>query len=142
MIRPDLCASTGQGLLRAYQLTGKTRWLETARHWGDLPPSTATSIQADPWPRWPIRNSAGKTTRPRVDDDSEFSRRSDPLGFRGQDNRIVAARDAGHAMRDRLLPVQNDTWGRYWIKQPVQNSPPLPMPRVTCRSPGPFRIKP
>lgn len=36
MIQLDLCASTGQGLLHAYQLTGNRRWFETAAHWGDL----------------------------------------------------------------------------------------------------------
>ena len=36
MIQLDLCASTGQGLLRAYQLTGNARWFDAAKHWGDL----------------------------------------------------------------------------------------------------------
>jgi hypothetical protein len=53
MIQLDLCASTGQGLLRAYELTGNKRWFETAKHWGDLLAERCNlDPGADPWPRY------------------------------------------------------------------------------------------
>ncbi len=130
MIQLDLCASTGQGLLRAYQLAGNTRWLETARHWGDLLAAHCNrDPQADPWPRyanpetvpWKDNKQTGGVTMILAFLDDLIR-----LGYTGQDNRIVVARDAGRRyMRDRLLPAwaANDTWGRYfwdWAN-PVQN---------------------
>ena len=130
MIQLDLCASTGQGLLRAYQLAGNTRWLETAQHWGDLLAAHCNfDPQADPWPRyanpetvpWKDNKQTGGVTMILAFLDDLIR-----LGYTGQDNRIVAARDAGRRyLRDRLLPawVANDTWGRYfwdWAN-PVQN---------------------
>ncbi len=53
MIQLDICASAGQGLLRAYKLTGNRRYLETARHWGDLLASHCDLRPgAEPWPRY------------------------------------------------------------------------------------------
>ena len=53
MIQLDLCANMGQGLLRAYQVTGNQRWFAAARHWGDLLAERCNlDPAADPWPRY------------------------------------------------------------------------------------------
>ncbi|MBI4324448.1 MAG: hypothetical protein HY674_04220 [Chloroflexi bacterium] len=130
MMQLDLCASTGQGLLRAYQLAGKTRWFETAQHWGDLLAAHCNlDPQADPWPRY-----ANPETVPWNDNKQTsgvtmilaFPDELIRLGYTGQNNHLLAARDAGRRyLRDRLLPAwaANDTWGRYfWDRaNPVQN---------------------
>ena len=35
-IQLDIVAEVGTELVRAYQLTGNTRWLDAAKHWADL----------------------------------------------------------------------------------------------------------
>ena len=53
LIQLDISAATGQGLLRAYQLTGNVRWLEAAKHWADLLAEHCNlDPKADPWPRY------------------------------------------------------------------------------------------
>jgi hypothetical protein len=130
MIQLDLCASTGLGLLRAYQLTGNPRWFEAARHWGDLLAAKCNRTPgADPWPRyanpedapWKDNKQTGGITMILAFLD-ELIR----LGHTGEGNAIVAARDAGRAhLRNTLLAAWavNDTWGRYFWDwpNPVQN---------------------
>lgn len=130
MIQLDLCASTGQALLRAYQLTGNTRWLRAARHWGDLLADHCNlDPAADPWPRyanpetvkWKDNKQTGGVTMILAFLDELI--RLDPGAG---DNRITAARDAGRRyLKDKLLPAwaARDTWGRYfwdWVND-VQN---------------------
>jgi hypothetical protein len=130
MIQLDLVASTGQGLLRAYQLAGNARWLQAATHWGDLLAAHCNlNPGADPWPRyanpetakWKDNKQTGGVTMILAFLDDLIR-----LGYTGSDNRIVAARDAGRAhLRDKLLPAwaAQDTWGRYfwdWVND-VQN---------------------
>ncbi len=119
MIQLDLCASTGQALLRAYQLTGNPRWFDAAKHWGDLLAEHCNlDPVADPWPRyvnpedtkWKDNKQTGGVTM--------------ILGFLDElirlgagDARMLAARDAGlRYLRDKLLPawLAKDTWGRYF----------------------------
>jgi len=118
MIQLDLVGSTGEGLLRAYQLTGNTRWLEAAKHWADLLAAHCNlDPNADPWPRYAKdarfqnKQTGGVVLILRFLD--EVIR----LGYTGQDNAIVAARDAGRRyLREKLLPAWwvFDTWARYF----------------------------
>lgn len=148
MIQLDLCASTGQGLLRAYQLTGNTRWFEAAKHWGDLLAEHCNlDAGADPWPRyanpetvpWKNNKQTGGVTMILAFLDDLLR-----LGHTGKDDRILAARDAGRDyLRDKLLPawVVNDTWGRYfwdWVND-VQNCLTTPdAARYLLDHPGEF----
>jgi hypothetical protein len=130
MIQLDLCASAGQALLRAYQVTGNPRWLETARHWGDLLAERCNpNPDADPWPRyanpedtpWKDNKLTGGVTMI-----LGFLDELIRLGHTGRNGSLLAARDAGRRyLRDKLLPawLADDTWGRYfwdWAN-PTQN---------------------
>jgi len=129
-IQLDLVAQAGLELVRAYELTGNTRWYETAKHWGDLLAANRNRDPlAAPWGRY--ANNAGGNGMHGVQTGGaarilslldELIR----LGYRGNDNALVAARDAGRAyLRDVLLPAWTvaDTWGRnYWDWEcPVQD---------------------
>jgi hypothetical protein len=130
MIQLDLCASTGQGLLRAYQLTGNKRWFEAAKHWGELLAERCNlNPNADPWPRyanaeetkWKDNKQTGGVTMI-----LGFLEELIRLGHTGRNDCLLAARDAGRRyLRDRLLPawLADDTWGRYFWDwpNPTQN---------------------
>src|SRR5258706_1266723 len=121
MIQLDLCASTGQGLLRAYQLTGNARWFEAAKHWGDLLAEHCNlDPHFDPWPRytnpedtkWKDNKQTGGVTMI-----LGFLDELIRLGHTGKDNRVLNAREAGQRyLRETLLPawLAKDTWGRYF----------------------------
>jgi len=130
MIQLDIIASTGQALLRAYQVTGNQRWLAAAQHWGALLAEHCNlDPAADPWPRYVNPEAA------RWKDNKQTGGVTMILGFldelirlgpAGNDPRLVAAREAGERyLRDKLLPAWtvDDTWGRYFWdwKNPVQN---------------------
>ncbi|HVM49903.1 MAG TPA: malectin domain-containing carbohydrate-binding protein [Candidatus Acidoferrum sp.] len=129
-IQLDLCAAAGRALVRASQLTGNTRWFETATHWADLLAARCNlDPAADPWPRyanpedtpWKDNKQTGGVTMILAFLDQLIA-----LGYTGEHDSLVPARDAGRRyLRDRLLPAWtvNDTWGRYfwdWAN-PVQN---------------------
>jgi len=130
MIQLDLCAAAGQGLLRAYQLTGNTRWLDAASHWGDLLAERCNlDPKADPWPRyanpgdtpWKDNKQTGGVTMI-----LGFLDELIRLGHTGRNDCLLAARDAGRRyLRERLLPawLADDTWGRYFWDwpNPTQN---------------------
>ncbi len=130
MIQLDLCASTGQGLLRAYQLVGNERWFEAAKHWGDLLAERCNlNANADPWPRyanpedtkWKDNKQTGGVTLI-----LGFLDELIRLGHTGRNDRLLAAREAGRRyLRDKLLPawLVDDTWGRYFWDwpNPTQN---------------------
>ncbi len=130
MIQLDICASTGQGLLRAYQVTGQSRWLAAAQHWGDLLAERCRrNPSEDPWGRYANPDSAPWKDNKQTGGVTMILAFLDDLirlGHTGRDNSIVAARDAGRAyLRDRLLLAWavDDTWGRYfwdWAN-PTQN---------------------
>ncbi len=125
----DLCAMVGTEMVRAYRLTGTKRYLEAAKHWGDLFAEKAqlNDPTNPPWNRY---------VDPSVVDWSdeltgsvalilEFLDSLIELGYTGENDKIVTARDAGVAfLRDQMLPrwLENDTWGRqYWDwDNPVQ----------------------
>jgi hypothetical protein len=130
MIQLDLVGSTGQALLRAYQLTGQARWRAAAAHWGDLLAERCRLEPGqDPWPRyanpetvpWKNNKQTGGVTMILGFLDDLIR-----LGHTGQNQRLLAAREAGQRyLRDQLLPAwaANDTWGRYFWdwENPVQN---------------------
>jgi Malectin domain len=130
MIQLDISANMGQGLLRAYQLTGNRRWFDAARHWGDLLAARCNlDPNADPWPRY-----ANPETAPWKDNKQTggvtmilaFLDELIRLGYTGEGGQLLKAREAGlRYVRDRLLPawLADDTWGRYFWDwpNPTQN---------------------
>lgn len=127
-IQLDFVGDVGLGLLKAYRLTGKTRWLDAAKHWGDLLATHRRNVPGEsPWTRyavtdtilWNNRQTGGAVLV------TAFLDELIKLGYTGQNNSIVAARDAGEVyLRDVLLPAWtvNETFGRnYWDwEQPTQ----------------------
>ena len=121
MIQLDLCASAGQGLLRAYQLTGNARWFDAAKHWGDLLAEHCNlGPDADPWPRYANPEAAPWKNNKQTGGVAMILAFLDDLirlDHTGDGNRLVSARDAGRRyVREKLLPAWavNDTWGRYF----------------------------
>lgn len=136
MIQLDIVGSTGEGLLRAYQLAGNPRWLVVAKHWADVLASKCDlNPDADPWPRYANPEDAYSNERSRKMSNKQtagvvmITRFLDEiirLGYTGKANAVVAARDAGRRyLRDKLLPAWSvkDTWGRYFWdwEDPVQS---------------------
>jgi hypothetical protein len=133
-IQLDIVGEAGIALLRAYQLTGNTAWLNAVRHWADVLVSKRNRrAGAAPWGRYanprnvrwgnlPSGNvqTGGLVYQLLLLDDLIR------LGYRGEADSYLAARDGGMAyLRDVLLPAwtENDTWGRnYWDwEDPVQS---------------------
>lgn len=132
-IQLDLSAGIGLGLLRVYQMTGDQRYLAAARHIGDVFAAKCNRQPGSPpWNRYADRGEAPWGRNPRgnrltggVANILIFLEELLRLGYTGQDQAIVRARDTGRAyLRDTLLPAwtANDTWGRhYWDwEHPVQ----------------------
>jgi hypothetical protein len=131
MIQLDICASMGEGLLRAYQVTKYERWFDAAKHWGDLfAEKCDMTLHAEPWPRYANPESARWKDDPRANVQTggvtmilAFLDELIRLGYTGKDRQIVAARDAGlRYLRDELLPqwTLDQTWGFYfwdWLNQ-------------------------
>jgi len=120
-IQLDIVAEIGIGMVRAAQLAGNDRWLEAARHWGDLLAEHCDHTPGmPPWPRyanpedarWEDRMTGG------VAFILEFFDELIGAGYTGRDDAIIQARQAGvRYLRDVLLPnwTGGDTWGRnYW----------------------------
>ncbi len=136
LIQLDISAATGQGLLRAYQLTGNVRWLEAAKHWADLLAEHCNlDPKADPWARYANFADAkaawkGKLTNKQTGGVTMILAFLDDMirfGYTGRAGALLKARDAGRRyLEDRLLPVwwANDTWGRFFWDwdNPVQNA--------------------
>jgi len=126
-IQLDIVAEAGIGLLRAYQVTGETRWLEAARHWGDLLAEKRSRGSGAPWGRYanPEDVPWGDIQTGGVVFIIEFFDELIRLGHRGEANALLAARADGIAyLRDSVLPrwTSDDTFGRnYWDwEDPVQ----------------------
>jgi len=125
-VQLDLAAGIGLGMIRAHQLTGERRYLEAARHWGDLFAARCDHRpKARPWGRYanpqdvPWGASAtGNVQTGGVVNVLVFLDALIRLGYRGREGAIEKARDAGRAyLGDTLLPAWHvwDTWGRhYW----------------------------
>jgi hypothetical protein len=121
MIQLDIVAQVGFELVRAYELTGNSEWLAAAKHWGDLLAANRNRDRGlPPWNRyanpeqvpWEDHQTGGVCLILMFLD--ELIR----VGYVGENNAIVEARDAG---RDHLADVLlgqwtvHDTWGRnYW----------------------------
>ncbi len=120
-IQLDIVAEVGAPLIRAAQMTGNQRWLDAAKHWGDLLAEKRDRRPGQPpWGRYanakdaPWEDIATGGIVFILDFFDELIR----AGYTGKDNAIVEARNAGVAyLRDVLLPdwTGEDTWGRnYW----------------------------
>ena len=130
MIQLDISANMGQGLMRAYQVTGNQRWFDAAKHWGDLLAAKCNlDPDADPWPRY-----ANPETAPWKDNKQTggvtmilaFLDELIRLGYAGEGGQLLKAREAGvRYVRNRLLPawIVDDTWARYFWDwpNPTQN---------------------
>ncbi|MBC7327506.1 hypothetical protein H5T87_05255 [bacterium] len=128
-IQLDITAEVGIALLQAYKMIGNRRWLEMAKHWGDLLAEKAdTRPGMPPWGRY-----ANPEDVPWEDIQTggivfilTFLDELEKLGYKGrQEGSIPKARKAGEDyLRNYLLPrwTVDDTWGRnYWDwNDPVQ----------------------
>lgn len=131
MIQLDICAAMGEGLLKAYQVTGVQRWLEAAKHWGDLfAKKCRFSDHEAPWPRYVNPEAAPWKADARANTQTggvtmvlAFLDELIRLGYTGNENNIVKARDAGlRYLNNVLLPrwTADDTWAYYfwdWLNQ-------------------------
>ncbi|MEO8764172.1 MAG: malectin domain-containing carbohydrate-binding protein [Ginsengibacter sp.] len=129
MIQLDICGAMGEQLLRAYQVTKNQRWLDAAKHWGDLfAENCNTTTNGPPWPRYANPESVQWQDHPRMNLQTgsvimilNFLDELMKLGYSGKNGRITLARDAGRRyLADRLLPEWSldKTWGCYfwdWI---------------------------
>ncbi len=128
-IQLDIVAEFGIELVRAYQVTGNTRWLDAAKRWADL---MAANRDRTPgrasWGRY-ANNASGNGMNGKQTGGVVFLLAFfDELirvGYTGANSEIVKARDEGRAyLREVLLPqwTIDDVWGRnYWDwEDPVQ----------------------
>ena len=132
-IQLDIVAEAGLALLRSYEVIGERRLLDQVKHWADVfAEKRNRNPGAPPWPRFanPEQVKRGKNATDNIQTGGlvyqlamldELIR----LGYTGERNGIVEARDAGRGwLRASLLPAWavNDTWGRnYWDwEDPVQ----------------------
>jgi len=120
-IQLDITAEVGLALLNAYKVIGEPRWLEACKNWGDvLAAHRATTTGMPPWNRyanpeqveWEDKMTGGVVYLLFLFDELI------QLGYTGEDQSIVKARDTGLAyLESTLLPawIKDDTWGRnYW----------------------------
>lgn len=117
----DLCAVIGTEILRAHKLTGNLRYLEAARHWGDLFAAHCNfDPEESPWDRYVDPSVVGwsDVLTGSTAMIANFLDELIEIGHRDRDDLIVRARDrARQFLRDQMLPrwLVNETWGRsYW----------------------------
>jgi hypothetical protein len=128
MIQLDIVAEVGLPLLRAYQLTGNARWLETAKGWGDqFARHCNHDSREPPWNRYANPRNVGWEDHQTggVVFILTFLDELIRIRYSGEGGSLVKARDRGRAyLKDVLLPrwTVNDVWGRnYWDwPDPVQ----------------------
>lgn len=134
MIQLDICASMGEGLLRAYQLTKNQRWFDAAKHWGDLFAEKCNlNSNAAPWPRYANPENIAEKWKddPRSNLQTggvtmvlAFLDELIRLGYSGKNRQIETARDAGlRYLRDQLLPqwTLDQNWNFYFWDYLAQN---------------------
>jgi hypothetical protein len=121
LIQLDLSADIGASILRAFQITGDARYLDAAKHWGDvLVQHCDITPGAAPWNRYanPEQAKWSNQLTGSVTMILRFLDQLIRLGYPGRDNAVVRARDAGRSYLDStLFPrwTTPDTWGRcYW----------------------------
>jgi hypothetical protein len=122
-IQLDISAYVGSGMVRAYKITGNQRYWETAKHWADLLAAHCNhKLGESPWPRYanpedvdfkPANLQTGSVVLI-----CRFLSDIIQTGYRGRNDSLVKARDAGDKyLRHVLLPKWNtvDTFGHaYW----------------------------
>jgi hypothetical protein len=119
-IQLDIVAEVGIGLVRAYKLTGNRRYLEAAKHWGDLfAEKRRTEPGVAPWSRYADPEDANweDLQTGGVVFILEFLDELIDMGYRGKDGALIQARTAGRRYLRQLLDrwTVDDTWGRnYW----------------------------
>ncbi len=132
-IQLDLAAGIGLGLIRVYQMTYEPRYLQAAKHIGDVfAAKCSLQPRTSPWNRyaegsespWGLTQTGNQMTGG-LANILIFLDELIRLNYTGQNQAIVHARDAGRDyLRGQLLPAWtvNDTWGRhYWDwEHPVQ----------------------
>lgn len=126
MIQLDLSAALGEGILRAYRVTKNEKWLDAAKHWGDLFAQRCNiNPQYPPWPRYANPECAnwgmsvkGNLLTGGITLILSFLDELIRLGYTGKDDEIITARDAGiRYLSDNLLPkwTIDETWGyQFW----------------------------
>lgn len=128
-IQLDIVAEAGLQLVRAYEMTGETRWYEAAKHWADLLAQNRRSEPGQsPWGRYANNADGNGMNGVQTGGVAFILAFFDELirtGYTGQSGAIVAARDDARAyLGNVLLPawLVDDTWGRnYWDwEDPVQ----------------------
>ena len=129
-IQLDIVAQVGTELVRAYEMTGNSKWYGAAKHWADLLAANRRHEPgASPWGRYANNANGNGMNGIQTGGVAIVLIFLDELirsGYTGVDNSIVAARDEGRAyMRDVLLPnwTTYDSWGRdFWDwEAPVQD---------------------
>ena len=136
-IQLDIAGELGVALLRAYQVTGNQRWLDTVTHWGELLAANQNRTPgAELWGRYANPEDVYKFDVPDNERSHWGNRRTDDvlegsityilamfdelirLGQHGENNSFIKSRNAGKAyLRDVALPRWhiNSTWGHnYW----------------------------
>jgi hypothetical protein len=119
-IQLDMACMIGTEVARAYKLTGNPRYLDNVKHWADVFALKCNLTPGqDPWGRF--ANPQYTTWSNKLTGGTpiivEFLDEVISLGYNGQNNAIVQARDAGRAyILNQLLPnwTVNETWGRYY----------------------------
>ena len=110
-IQLDISAYVGSGMVAAYKVTGNPRYWEAAKHWADLLAEHCDLSPApSPWPRYanpedvPVERDT--TCRPAASSlVLQFLDDVIRTGYRGKDDSLLKARDAGDKyLRDVLLP--------------------------------------
>lgn len=125
IIQIDISASIGEKLLKGYYITKKQRWLDAAKHWGDLIASHCdTTTDGPPWPRYANPETVPWPDHPRMNLQTgsvvmilNFLDELLRYGYIGKNNAIANAREAGvRYLRDKLLPgwLEDKTWGCYY----------------------------
>jgi len=119
-IQLDLSADIGTAILRAYRITGDERYADAAKHWADI---FAAHCNFDagkaPWPRYanPEAVSWSNELTGSVTLILHFLDQVIRLGYKGDNDRIVLARNAGRNFVNKVLLERwtvHDTWGRYY----------------------------
>lgn len=129
-IQLDIVAAAGVELVRAYELTSNTKFLDAAKHWADLMVANRRHDPSEsPWGRYANNNGGSGMNGTQTGGVVFILNLFDELirvGYTGKNGDLVKARDEGRAyLKDVLLPnwTRYDVWGRnFWDwEAPVQD---------------------
>lgn len=119
-IQLDLSADIGSAILRAYRITGDARYEEAAKHWADLLAEHCNFEAGQaPWKRYanPEAVSWSNELTGSMTIILHFLGQVIRLGYKGENDRVLLARDVGRDYLDKVLLERwtaADTWGRYY----------------------------